>query len=58
MQRLYDTAWAINVFVIATPQVGLRTEFQKTSNFLVSVNLRGANFVLPEYDGAIRFSVH
>jgi hypothetical protein len=58
MQRLCDTAWAINVFVIASPQAGLRTECQKTSNFFVSVNLRGANFILPEYEGIISFSVN
>jgi hypothetical protein len=58
MQRLYVTAWAIKVFVLATPQAGLRKDCQKALNFLVSVNLRGANVILPEYEGAIMFPVH
>lgn len=58
MQRLYETTWAINVFVIATPWAGLRAECQKALNILVSVNFRGANFILPEYEGAIMSPVH
>jgi hypothetical protein len=57
MQILYDTAWAINVFVIAIPQAVLRTDRQKAFHFLVSVNLRGANFMLSEYEGGIMFPV-